>query len=106
MANRQGGLNGIEAISGIQPAATSAVEKITLQNIEGYDYTKAAKTGNENHFLQLTAQSATRKPFSSASLDYRFNDKNYVGGNPFSSDDAIRQKYMQNGSGLKMFEMA
>lgn len=28
MANGQGGLNGIEAISGVQPASTSAVEKL------------------------------------------------------------------------------
>ena len=73
MANGQGGLNGIEAISGTQPASTAAVEKVTLQNIEGYDYTKASRLGNQTQFLGITAQHTTTK-FDSASLDIKFND--------------------------------
>ena len=83
MANGQGGLNGIEAISGIQPASTAAVEKVTLQNIEGYDYTKASRLGNQTQFLGITAQHTTTK-FDSRTLDIAFNDGgNNVGLNPF-----------------------
>ena len=60
MANGQGGLNGIEAISGVQPASTSAVEKITLQNTD-YDYSKVSQFNNQNQFLSLTAQHTTTK---------------------------------------------
>ena len=83
MANGQGGLNGIEAISGAQPASTAAVEKITLQNIEGYDYTKANRLGNQTQFLGITAQTTTTK-FDSRNIDIVFNDGgNNVGLNPF-----------------------
>ena len=83
MANGQGGLNGIEAISGIQPASTAAVEKVTLQNIEGYDYTKASRLGNQTQFLGITAQHTTTK-FDSRTFDIAFNDGgNNVGFNPF-----------------------
>ncbi len=104
MANGQGGLNGIEAISGVQPASTSAVEKVTLLNTD-YDYTKVSKFGNQTQFLGLTAQHTTVN-FNSGYLDAQFGDKNSVGANPFLSDDAARQKYMQGGAGLKMFEWA
>lgn len=83
MANGQGGLNGIEAISGTQPASTAAVEKVTLQNIEGYDYTKASRLGNQTQFLGITAQHTTTK-FDSRNFDIAFNDGgNNVGLNPF-----------------------
>ncbi len=83
MANGQGGLNGIEAISGVQPASTSAVEKVTLLNTEGYDYTKASKLGNQTQFLGITAQHTTVK-FNSNNLDIQFNDgAGNVGMNPF-----------------------
>ena len=83
MANGQGGLNGIEAISGTQPASTAAVVKVTLQNIEGYDYTKASRLGNQTQFLGITAQHTTTK-FDSKNFDIVFNDGgNNVGLNPF-----------------------
>ena len=72
MANGQGGLNGIEAISGVQPASTSAVEKITLQNTD-YDYSKVSQFNNQNQFLSLTAQHTTTK-FDSRNFDIAFND--------------------------------
>ena len=82
MANGQGGLNGIEAISGVQPSSTSAVEKVTLLNTD-YDYTKASRIGNQTQFLGLTAQTTGIK-FDSGNLDIQFNDgAGNVGMNPF-----------------------
>ncbi len=82
MANGQGGLNGIEAISGVQPASTSAVEKITLLNTD-YDYSKVNKFSNQKQFLGITAQHTTAN-FNSTNLDIKFNDgAGNVGMNPF-----------------------
>lgn len=82
MANGQGGLNGIEAISGVQAVSTSAVEKITLQNTD-YNYSKVSQFNNQTQFLGLTAQHTTTK-FNSANFDIMFNDGgNNVGLNPF-----------------------
>lgn len=82
MAHNQGGLNGIEAINGVQAPSTSAVEKITLQNYDS-DPTRTTKANNQTHFLGLTAQHTTT-PFNSTSLDTAFNDgSGTVGMNPF-----------------------
>ena len=81
MPNNQGGLTGIESISGIQPATTSAVEKITLLNTD-YDYSRTASINNQTNFLSLTAQHTTVK-FDSRNFDINFNDGNNVGLNPF-----------------------
>ena len=104
MANGQGGLNGIESISGVQPAQTSAIEKITLLNTD-YDYTKVNNFGNANQFLQLTAQASTRKPFSSTNLDFQFNDKNYVGGNQLAREETIWDNYLAQGAGGRLRAM-
>ena len=82
MANGQGGLNGIEAISGVNPVSTSAVEKITLQNTD-YDYSKVSQFNNQTQFLGITAQHTTTK-FDSRNFDITINDGgNNVGLNPF-----------------------
>jgi len=82
MAQNQGGLQGIEAISGTQAPSTSAVEKITLQNTD-YDYSKVSQYNNQKQFLGLTAQHTTTK-FDSGNLDIAFNDgAGTVGMNPF-----------------------
>ena len=91
MANGQGGLNGIEAISGIQPASTAAVEKITLQNIEGYDYSKASRLGNQTQFLGITAQHTTTK-FNSRNFDIAFND----GGNNVGLNRKPQLKFLRH----------
>ena len=79
MANGQGG---IEAISGVNPVSTSAVEKITLQNTD-YDYSKVSQFNNQTQFLGITAQHTTTK-FNSRNFDIAFNDGgNNVGLNPF-----------------------
>ena len=81
MAHNQGGLNGIEAINGVQALSTSAVEKILLRNYDS-DPTRTTKANNQK-FLGLTAQYTTT-PFNSTSLDTAFNDgSGTVGMNPF-----------------------
>lgn len=82
MANNQGGLTGIESISGVQAPSTSAVEKITLQNYDS-NPVRTNQTQNQTQFLGLTAQHTTT-PFNSKSLDFSFNDgAGKVGMNPF-----------------------
>lgn len=90
MAHNQGGLNGIEAIGGIQPSSTSAIEKIALLN---YDSNPTRTTGpnNQTHFLGLTAQYTTT-PFNSTSLDIAFNDGGTVGINPFGNPPRTANK--------------
>lgn len=102
--NNQGGYNSIESISGVQPPTASAVERVTLQN---YDSNPALvnKTQNQTQFLGLTAQYTTT-PFKSTNLDYTFNDRNQVGTNPFSNEESTRQRYIENGAGFRMFELA
>lgn len=80
MVQHQGGLNGIDAISGVQPPTTSAVEKVP--QIGDYNYTRTQQASNQKHFLSLTAQHTTT-PFNSKSLDFAFNDARNVGFNPF-----------------------
>ncbi|CCX80003.1 unknown [Clostridium sp. CAG:715] len=82
MPNNQGGMSGIEAISGVQAPSSSAVEKITLQN---YDSNPAQinRMYNQTQFLGLTAQHTTTK-FDSRAFDIAFNDgAGMVGMNPF-----------------------
>lgn len=82
MAHNQGGLNGIEAISGVQAPSTSAVEKITLQNYDS-NPARTNQLQNQTQFLSLTAQHTTTS-FNSKSLDFSFNDgAGTVGMNPF-----------------------
>ena len=82
MTYNQGGMNGIEAIGGVNPTSTSAVDKITLMNTD-YDYSKASKLNNQTQFLGITAQHTTTK-FNSKSFDKVFNDgAGMVGMNPF-----------------------
>lgn len=93
-----------EKIASIQPLAASAVERVTLQN---YDSNPALvnKTQNQTQFLGLTAQYTTT-PFKSTNLDFAFNDRNQVGTNPFSNEESTRQRYIENGAGFRMFELA
>lgn len=91
MAHNQGGMNGIESISGVQAPTTSAVEKITLQN---YDSNPATinRMQNQTQFLGLTAQHTTTK-FDSRSFDIAFNDgAGNVGMNPFFRAPATATK--------------
>lgn len=82
MAYAQGGLNGIEATSGVTASSASAVERVLLQN---YDSNPAqVNRGNNNkEFLSLTAQHTTVQ-FTSKSLDITFgNGAGTVGTNPY-----------------------
>lgn len=82
MAHNQGGLNGIESVSGVTPPTTSAVEKITLQNYDS-NPARVNQANNQKSFLGLTSQYTTTK-FSSESLDMAFGDgAGNVGTNPF-----------------------
>ena len=82
MAHNQGGLNGIEAITGTKAPSISAVEKIFLQNYDS-DPTRTTRANLQPQFLGLTAQHTTT-PFNSAGLDIAFNDgSGTVGMNPF-----------------------
>ena len=79
MPNNQGGLNRIEAISGLQ---TDPIERITLQNYDSNPLrTNAAQ--NQKSFLALTGNRLTAN-FNASSLDFKFNDgAGTVGMNPF-----------------------
>ena len=91
MAHNQGGMNGIEAIGGVNPVSTSAVEKITLMNTD-YDYSKTSALNNRTQFLGITAQHTTTK-FDSRSFDIAFNDgAGTVGMNPFFQAPATATK--------------
>lgn len=81
MAPNQGGLNSIDAISGVQPSTTSAVERISLQNYDS-NPARVNQFQNQKQFLTLTTQD--RHQFSSKSIDIAFNDgAGTVGMNPF-----------------------
>ena len=103
MSHNQGGLTGIESISGVTPV-DSSVGAITLVNTD-YNYTKSSAINNQTQFLGLTA-SGHRVNFSGATFDQMFNDQNYVGGNMLTSDETMRQRYMNSGAGMNLYGMA
>ena len=88
MPNNQGGLNRIEAISGLQP---DPIERITLQNYDSNPLrTNAAQ--NQKSFLALTGNRLTAN-FNASSLDFKFNDgAGTVGMNPFFQAPATATK--------------
>ena len=88
MPNNQGGLNRIEAISGLQ---TDPIERITLQNYDSNPLrTNAAQ--NQKSFLALTGNRLTAN-FNASSLDFKFNDgAGTVGMNPFFQAPATATK--------------
>lgn len=69
MAHNQGGLNGIDAISGVQAPDTSAVQKISLQNYDS-NPVRANQTQNQTQFLSLTARGNTRAEFNWKNLNF------------------------------------
>ena len=92
MAYNQGGLNGIDAISGVQPPTTSAIEKITLKR--NYDSNPACVNNvyNQTQFLEITAQHTTTN-FDPQKFDKTFNDgAGTVGMNAFFQKPATATK--------------
>ena len=82
MAHNQGGMNGIEAISGVQAPTTSAIEKIILQNYDS-NPARANALQNQGQFLGLTGH-RLQGDFSASTLNFKFNDgAGSVGMNPF-----------------------
>ena len=91
MAHNQGGMNGIESISGVQAPTTSAVEKITLQNYDS-NPARVNTPQNQNSFLSLTGHKLSAN-FDTKNLDFKFNDgAGTVGMNPFFQAPATATK--------------